>query len=327
MGKYLVSIKSGHRNFKVPIPAYAGMTIAGMVEWGTESKIWDMGLRKVLVTFLLLLFAPTICWGYALHVGNVSIPMHSEKYTTPSFNIKTEFGDIYHIPMTPQNISGTLHFFDGATTYSACSGTKTHVGHYWFIGPCLVGVDDGVYLKIQNDATNGYKNYINTGVSWLDSDRVEFTVGYSHTEIPPSGYENNAMFFAAFTTGSNYISYSNDVFYTRNNTRPQIISISPNIQMTQFKQLPKETFDIEYTTIVDGDIRFGSWSDRQWSRTMKWYGVNIYDRNTLLRQFVPVPSGMQIGNYITPSNGMWDVVEQKFYGNSGTGDFIYGVDQ
>ena len=43
--------------------------------------------------------------------------------------------------------------------------------------------------------------------------------------------------------------------------------------------------------------------------------------------FVPVPIGLKIGDFVVPENGMWDIVEQKFYGNMGTGEFIYGVDE
>ena len=57
-----------------------------------------------------------------------------------------------------------------------------------------------------------------------------------------------------------------------------------------------------------------------------WYAL-LWDDDTLARYFVPVPCGLKIGDFIVPSNGMWDIVEQKFYGNMGTGDFIYGVDE
>ena len=99
--------------------------------------------------------------GHVLHVGSTTIPVHSEQYTTPSLHFKTGNGDIYHVPVTTQWLTGTLHFFDGTTTYSACSGTKTHVGHYWFIGPCLVGADDDVYLESTGT------QYIDTGVTEL----------------------------------------------------------------------------------------------------------------------------------------------------------------
>lgn len=63
------------------------------------------------------------------------------------------------------------------------------------------------------------------------------------------------------------------------------------------------------------------------NNSMYIYSTKIYEDDVLVRHFVPVPCGLQIGDFIVPSNGMWDIVEQKFYGNMGTGDFIYGVDE
>ena len=57
------------------------------------------------------------------------------------------------------------------------------------------------------------------------------------------------------------------------------------------------------------------------------YDVKIYEDDTLVRHFVPVPCGLKIGDYTVPENGMWDIIEQKFYGNSGTGEFLYGSDE
>ena len=56
------------------------------------------------------------------------------------------------------------------------------------------------------------------------------------------------------------------------------------------------------------------------------YNTKIYEDDVLVRHFVPVPCGLKIGDFVVPENGMWDIVEQKFYGNMGTGEFIYGVD-
>jgi len=56
----------------------------------------------------------------------------------------------------------------------------------------------------------------------------------------------------------------------------------------------------------------------------KLYGFKIYENNTLLYNFVPVPAGLQIGDFTVPSNGMFDIVNQQFYGNQGTGSFKFG---
>ena len=56
------------------------------------------------------------------------------------------------------------------------------------------------------------------------------------------------------------------------------------------------------------------------------YNFQIYESDTLVHNFVPVPAGMKINDFSVPSNGMWDTIGQQFYGNVGTGNFIYGID-
>ena len=55
--------------------------------------------------------------------------------------------------------------------------------------------------------------------------------------------------------------------------------------------------------------------------------LKILENEKLVYHFVPVPTGLQIGDYTVPSNGMWDIVTQQFFGNSGTGEFSYGRDE
>ena len=59
------------------------------------------------------------------------------------------------------------------------------------------------------------------------------------------------------------------------------------------------------------------------------YGsLQIFDDNKqLVRNFVPVPAGLVIGNFTVPSNGMFDIVNQQFYSNQGTGEFTIGRDE
>lgn len=54
------------------------------------------------------------------------------------------------------------------------------------------------------------------------------------------------------------------------------------------------------------------------------YYSKFYENDVLIRHFVPVPKGLLIGNFVVPSNGMFDIVEQKFYENKGTGEFTIG---
>lgn len=57
------------------------------------------------------------------------------------------------------------------------------------------------------------------------------------------------------------------------------------------------------------------------------YYYKLFKAGSLICHLVPVPTGLQIGDYTVPSNGMWDVVTQQFFGNSGTGKFSYGRDE
>lgn len=54
----------------------------------------------------------------------------------------------------------------------------------------------------------------------------------------------------------------------------------------------------------------------------------IYDSsNNLLRDFVPVKEGMEIGGNTLMANGLWDIVNQTFYGNLGSGTFDFHVEE
>lgn len=56
------------------------------------------------------------------------------------------------------------------------------------------------------------------------------------------------------------------------------------------------------------------------------YTTTIMEDNNLIMKLVPVPANLQIGTFTVPSNGMFDIVNQQFYPNAGTGTFIYGKD-
>ena len=88
--------------------------------------------------------------------------------------------------------------------------------------------------------------------------------------------------------------------------------------------LPIIIFGAMLSTHSDNTIYINTYSA---NKNMYVYDVKIYEDDTLVRHFVPVPCGLKIGDYTVPQNGMWDIIEQKFYGNSGTGEFLYGSDE
>ena len=86
-------------------------------------------------------------------------------------------------------------------------------------------------------------------------------------------------------------------------------------------------FQSTYPIILGASTRYTA-SDTNYGNFFKGndYNCEIYDNDTLVRYFVPVPKDMVIGSYTVPSNGMWDMVTQTFYPNLGTGTFTYGKD-
>lgn len=85
--------------------------------------------------------------------------------------------------------------------------------------------------------------------------------------------------------------------------------------------------NVEYSTTsmtavsTNYDITFGSrYSNGNFNTPSKakYYSVKVYDGNTLIRDFVPAY------NIYTGETGCYETVEQKFYGNGGSGNFILG---
>ena len=61
-------------------------------------------------------------------------------------------------------------------------------------------------------------------------------------------------------------------------------------------------------------------------KTARMYYCKIWNNSNLIRHFVPVPTNLQIGSFTVPENGMFDIVNQQFYSNQGSGTFTYGKD-
>ena len=321
-----------------------------------------MRLRR-LISFLLLIIIPIYAWGHVVHVGNVSIPVHSEKYTTPSINFKTANNELYHIPMVPYHISNTIHVLYNNTVYSACSGEKTHIGPNWFIGNCLVDVDSASYPS--SPACSGEKTRVghylfvgdclvgsdsnvyleSTGTQYIDTTWTDT----NETAVDAKFYIIEASFdylYGSFQKESprnvyNGLYYTSvlEYNYSQYNTFP-----SPDYYVTMSQTITGDSIKIDINgitvTLSIGTVPSTSlylmalppqtqtgFNPRIYRGKFRTYYFTIKDGSNVVRNLIPVPAGLQIGNYTVPSNGMWDVVEQKFYANSGTDDFIYGIDQ
>ena len=76
--------------------------------------------------------------------------------------------------------------------------------------------------------------------------------------------------------------------------------------------------------MIKKNPRFGDFFKNYIGIRLKIYYFKVYDKGKLVRNFVPIYQGAKIGDFVVLENGMWDIVEQKFYPNAGTRSFSYG---
>ena len=267
-----------------------------------------------------------------LHVGDNTIKLSESKITTPALHIRV--GDkVWYGNMTTHSTSQKLHIKHNDKIYSVCSGEKKQVGDYEFIGDCLVGANNNLYLE-------------STGTQWIDTGFIpnqgtkliadyQFLSmnsyrGYTEVQIGCGSANNSKRFVISITKQKWHfaIGAANKTYVLADLDRHLFTLDAPNktswIDNTPYKT-PYDEFQSDYSFgIFTRNDSTSLWPFRHAARS---FYTQIYQDDVLVRHFVPVPCGLQIGDFVVPSNGMWDIVEQKFYGNMGTGDFIYGMDE
>lgn len=109
-----------------------------------------------------------------------------------------------------------------------------------------------------------------------------------------------------------------------NGSRSYIIKIDTNSNVATHDNLESNWGDISRTTTLFN--RKYSISSSSNFLLGKIYTTIIMEDNNLIMKLVPVPTDLQIGSFTVPSNGMFDIVNQQFYANQGSGTFTYGKD-
>ncbi|MDW2995938.1 MAG: hypothetical protein R8M71_03185 [Alphaproteobacteria bacterium] len=268
--------------------------------------------------------------GRILWVNNKPIYLRNTKKTTPSLNVK--LGDsIFYANTTPMT---TLVGFTNLNS-------NLHIKHNNVI---YLVHDDGLYNNI-NIAYNTYLEatgveYINTEFIPSQNTTIEVTVmptsanGYSwfFGNIDRTTLGKRSCFGLAQFNGYLYSEISGtNTQYTPmlNNTKYTFTFTSSDIHLDN-SVIPTGANKESYTPATFPMYLFannngtGTYDQRFKGRI---YDFKIYEAGELVRHFVPVHLGTHIGNFIVPSNGMWDQIEQRFYENIGTGSFIYGIEQ
>ena len=306
-------------------------------------------------------FTAGIVNAHTLHVGNKTFALSQTKYTTPSLAFEVG-NEVWYAPLTTEVITNTLHIKQKNIIYRVdqpdryaelitqnCPEIFTDTENYTYDeNGRLIGTDERLWIQ-------GNGGYIDT----------EF-VANSNTRIKTKIYkpENlQSYFFGSRATGGSrafgflctafyfirddYNHKPNDnhgtnidcrnagLYFIDKNKNVTTLSV-PNSNNPHTITNSKTTFTtpcsmkIAATNLDDNcsNPTFNGSTNNHALSIYKYYNFQIWDNDVLVRDMVPVPACMRIGDFIVPENGMWDIVEQKFYGNANsTGTIIYGRDE
>ena len=293
-------------------------------------------MRKLLVILLILLTG--VANARILHVGDNSIKLSQTKTTNPALHVRV--GDeVWYGMMVPTFVKNTLHVRYNNMEYSVlqCAPFTDTTNYTYDESGRLIGANENIYLE-------------STGTQWIDtglygdqdsSAKVSVQVydnGNYHSLIFGSrrSWNSHAFYFdGAYNDGRHWFfnyggTYNPQSTPYLNDWQKHEIYFNKNKVYMDDELYWESSYTNEFET--PGTMRLfdchnlTSYPNAGPLKGRIWYAM-VWDDDTLVRHFVPVPIGLKIGDFVVPENGMWDIVEQKFYGNMGTGEFIYGVDE
>lgn len=289
-----------------------------------------------LIAFFLLLFIGVGADARVLHVGENTIKLSQTKTTSPALHIKVD-GELWYgkmdrcsLPMN-QNTDKELRIKYNDKDYWVSEIEP--IKDYLIIDGKLIAANCNIYLE-------------STGTQWIDTGYVpnqgtKLIADYQFLSMVSlynlknvqvgcgSPYDTTRfLFLIKDKIWRLSIGVTNITEKTADLERHLFTLDAPN-KTAWIDNTPYETNYIH----LKSDYSFALFTRNEhydlydFMHAGKSFYTKIYEDDTLVRHFVPVPCGLQIGDFVVPSNGMWDIVEQKFYGNMGTGDFIYGIDE
>ena len=292
-------------------------------------------MQRILI--VLLMMVAGVAHARILHVGDNTIKLSQTKTTTPALHVRVG-GDVWYGAMVPTFVKNTLHVRYKDTEYSVlqCAPFTDTTNYTYDESGRLIGANENLYLESTGT------QWIDTGLFATQDTSVKFMIHVYHTpgyislvfgarrrfnDIQSfdisAGYNTGLYWF--FNYGGTFNPESTP--YLNDWQKHEIYFNKNNVYMDN-KLLWSTTYVKDFETPLTMYLFDVNDMDGMFSGPLKgriWYAM-LWDDDTLVRHFVPVPCGLKIGDFVVPENGMWDIVEQKFYGNMGTGEFIYGVD-
>ena len=317
-------------------------------------------MRKLL--FVLSLFVAGLAHARVLHVDDNVIKLSQTKTTDPALHVR--IGDeLWYGNMFPIFIQNTLHIRYNNINYSvfSCHPFTDTTNYIYDENGRLIAANENIYLEstgtqlIDTEHVPTLVTRSELELKFSDnnkkSDEYSYFFGiYDYYDTKSSyglNFGKNNQFYEIFPwlcaySGSGGPSWCGVpqgrplTITVEEKTTKQLVILDAKNNLLRYGNQTKE-LQGRKTTEKESVILFGARNTDKYNNkklrayhktdAMYIYSTKIYEDDVLVRHFVPVPCGLQIGDFVVPSNGMWDIVEQKFYGNMGTGDFIYGVDE
>ena len=288
-------------------------------------------MRRILI--VLLMMVAGVAHARILHVGDNTIKLSQTKTTTPALHVRVGdevwYGNMTRCPMPMnENTDKKLRVRYNDTDYYV-----SDVSDYVIVDNKLIAANCNIYLE-------------STGTQWIDTlflptEKSKFistlqlvgkiNVSLFGCEATPLSNFNRVQFFVGTKAVYSFRMPDGRLGYDS--------AIDGHDKVFVIYDIKNKIFNIDNRYFINHDFvmpvfensltlygqKYSVSSIRTLSQS-KFYNFIIYEDDVLVRHFVPVPRGLVIGDFVVPENGMWDIVEQKFYGNMGTGEFIYGVD-
>lgn len=169
------------------------------------------------------------------------------------------------------------------------------------------------YIQSQNG------QYINTGLYANGASTkivADVKIYYSSNWTMLIGSYDDRKYFSWWTNGSQITGYYGSSWLHRDGTTERVVLVADKNMWSlddQTMNFAQNNFTADSPIYLFSVSNGGNFAQG----SMRLYSCQIYDNDTLLRDYVPCFNG---GGDV----GLYDLVESKFYGNDGRGLFIPG---
>ena len=294
--------------------------------------------------------------GYDLHIGDVTVALQNSCSTEHKLNVK--IGDqVLCAPMTADTVAEkSLRVKLNDTVYTVCNGTCGGGGGGEYVMPETPPVPAQLPTSCTwtQSNSNAYllsdgNQYFNLGNGWTTRNNIEVTLQIANgkstrifgTVNSSCRYDmtinNSGNLGVRFgSTGQTYTISSaqqtaKNTFKTENGEKTYKRYYINNQELTSGSGKMVSTCTTSNMYVLNNDYVTINQAN---SGNIKLYSIKVYNTSgTLIHNYQPVAAGTHLtncgtngGDYIVPTNCMWDTETKQILLPGGTGEMGYGVD-